>query len=50
MVIAAPALHVEALAKHYGPLAAVDGITFDVRAGEVFGLLGPNGCGKSTTL
>ncbi|MDP2328685.1 MAG: ABC transporter ATP-binding protein [Dehalococcoidia bacterium] len=50
MVTASPALHVEALAKHYGALAAVDGITFDVRAGEVFGLLGPNGCGKSTTL
>lgn len=50
MVNTSPALHVEALAKHYGALAAVDGITFDVRAGEVFGLLGPNGCGKSTTL
>lgn len=43
-------LHVESLSKHYGALAAVDRIDLDVRPGEVFGLLGPNGCGKSTTL
>ncbi|MFN0199274.1 MAG: ABC transporter ATP-binding protein [Planctomycetaceae bacterium] len=32
------------------PILAVDGISFDVRKGEVFGLLGPNGAGKTTTL
>lgn len=36
--------------KAYGSLAAVDGVSFEVRRGEVFGLLGPNGAGKSTTI
>ncbi len=38
------------LTKTYGDVAAVDGITFSVPAGESFGLLGPNGAGKSTTM
>ncbi|GAB4098997.1 ABC transporter ATP-binding protein [Sinomonas halotolerans] len=38
------------LTKAYGDFIAVDGITFDVPAGESFGLLGPNGAGKSTTM
>jgi ABC-2 type transport system ATP-binding protein len=38
------------LSKHYGPLVAVDGISFEVKAGEVLGFLGPNGAGKSTTM
>lgn len=38
------------LTKRFGDFAAVDGISFEVRAGESFGLLGPNGAGKSTTM
>ncbi|RKO24985.1 ABC transporter ATP-binding protein [Pseudarthrobacter phenanthrenivorans] len=40
----------ENLTKMYGEVAAVDGISFSVPAGESFGLLGPNGAGKSTTM
>ena len=43
-------IRVDGLRKVYGDLVAVDGITFDVRPGEVFGLLGPNGAGKTTTV
>ncbi len=38
------------LVKRFGSLTAVDGIDFDVEAGELFGMLGPNGAGKSTTI
>lgn len=38
------------LSKHYGELKAVDDVSFAVEAGDVFGLLGPNGSGKTTTL
>jgi ABC-2 type transport system ATP-binding protein len=38
------------LVKRFGQLTAVDGLTLEVRRGEVFGLLGPNGAGKSTTI
>lgn len=34
--------------KHYGPIRAVDGVDLDIRAGELFGLIGHNGAGKST--
>src|SRR5205823_3440813 len=45
-----PALRCEKLVKHYGTLAAVDGLDLEIRRGECFGLLGPNGAGKTTTV
>ncbi|MBI3818652.1 MAG: ABC transporter ATP-binding protein [Planctomycetes bacterium] len=42
------AIAVSGFVKKYGGATAVDGVDFDVRAGEVFALLGPNGAGKST--
>ena len=43
-------LEVKDLKKNYGDFAAVRGITFDIKAGEIFSLLGPNGAGKTTTI
>jgi ABC-2 type transport system ATP-binding protein len=40
----------EHLTKHYGPLTAVNDVTFQVGPGEVLGFLGPNGAGKTTTM
>ncbi|HMA54449.1 MAG TPA: ABC transporter ATP-binding protein [Acidobacteriota bacterium] len=45
-----PTLVVDGLAKRYGPVRALAGVSFSVDAGEVFGYLGPNGAGKTTTL
>ncbi len=46
----APIIQVNNLRKKYGDLTAVDGISFEVKEGEIFGILGPNGAGKTTTL
>ena len=45
-----PLLEVMSLVRHFGGLAAVDGVSFTVARGEVLGLVGPNGSGKSTVL
>lgn len=44
------AIDARALRKAFGPLVAVEGLTLAVKRGEVFGLLGPNGSGKTTTI
>ncbi len=43
-------LRLEGITKHYGSLLAVDGLSFEVRPGEVFGFVGSNGAGKTTTM
>src|SRR5947209_13996302 len=47
---AAPILQLDSLAVRYGSFTAVEGLSVEVRRGELFGLLGPNGAGKSSTL
>jgi ABC-2 type transport system ATP-binding protein len=46
----APAVEVDNLVKTYGDRRAVDGLSFQIRRGEIFALLGPNGAGKTTTV
>ena len=45
-----PAVELEGLTRRFGALTAVDGLTFAVAPGELFGLVGPDGAGKTTTL
>ena len=43
-------IEVSQLRKSYGPIKAIDGISFSAKPGEILGFLGPNGAGKSTTM
>ena len=43
-------IEIDDLAKYFGAIKAVDGVSFSVSKGEVLGFLGPNGAGKSTTM
>src|SRR5215207_7250558 len=43
-------LEVDGLVRHYGPVTALDGMSFTVEPGSVTGFLGPNGAGKTTTM
>jgi ABC-2 type transport system ATP-binding protein len=45
-----PAIALREVARRYGDTRALDGVTFDVRAGEMFGLIGPDGAGKTTAI
>jgi ABC-2 type transport system ATP-binding protein len=49
-VAASVAVSLRVLTRKFGPLTAVDGLTFDVQPGELFGIVGPDGAGKTTTL
>lgn len=46
----APVIEVKDLRKVYGNVVAVDGVSFEIAAGEIFGMVGPNGAGKTTTI
>ncbi len=48
--MSSPVIEVRGLTKRYATATAVNGVNFDVGAGEIFGLLGPNGAGKTTTI
>jgi len=46
----AAAIEAEGLTRRFGDFIAVDDVSFRIRQGEIFGFLGPNGCGKTTTM
>ena len=48
--MAEPAIYTENLTRRFGAVRAVDGLSLEVPTGTVFGFLGPNGSGKTTTI
>ena len=44
------AIHAEQVVKKFGDFTAIEGINLSVPKGSIYGFLGPNGCGKSTTI
>jgi beta-exotoxin I transport system ATP-binding protein len=48
--VSSPAIHLDGLAKYFGRVIGVDGLSLAVERGEVFGFLGANGAGKTTTI
>jgi ABC-2 type transport system ATP-binding protein len=45
-----PAIRFDGVTRRYGTVTAIETLSFDVRAGEMFGLIGPDGAGKTTTI
>jgi ABC-2 type transport system ATP-binding protein len=48
--VASPAIDLDDLAKYFGPVIGIDGLSLRVERGEIFGFLGANGAGKTTTI